>query len=109
MTPDGIKQVQADWSILLGDVTDKETLKTVWRHWVTINEALSFYAKYLAVKDTHRFVPIEPDDAMIRVGVAVGLSATFSPEYSWPQYMRDLYKTMLSASNDPLLKEEKPE
>ena len=43
-------------------------------------------------------VPVEPTYDMTQAGVNLALSARISGAYPWPTYIRDMYKTMLSAA-----------
>jgi hypothetical protein len=46
-------------------------------------------------------VPREPTEAMKREGVTKALSVSLGAGYTWPDYMADLWSTMLYASPQP--------
>ena len=46
-------------------------------------------------------VPREPTEAMKREGVTQALSVSLGAGYTWPDYMADLWSTMLAASPQP--------
>lgn len=56
----------------------------------------------VGVPDGWVLVPREPTEAMKREGVSKALSVQLSAGYTWPDYMADLWATMLSAApSDP--------
>jgi hypothetical protein len=43
-------------------------------------------------------VPVEPDGAVTKAGVDLAMRIRLSPEYSWRDYMTDLYRAMITAA-----------
>ncbi|MEN6548922.1 MAG: hypothetical protein ABFE07_22995 [Armatimonadia bacterium] len=43
-------------------------------------------------------VPVEPTEGMVKAGVGLAFRIRLSPEYSWKDYMTDLYRAMLAAA-----------
>lgn len=44
--------------------------------------------------------PVEPTDAMINAGIELAMHVKLSSSYTWPDYIRDMYKAMLKAAGE---------
>lgn len=45
---------------------------------------------------------IEPTDAMVKAGIELAMRVKLGGDYTWAEYMRDIYRAMVSARPDDI-------
>lgn len=65
-----------------------------------LENPIPLYTHPAPIPDGMVLVPVEPTDAMINAGIELAMHVKLSSSYTWPDYIRDMYKAMLKAAGE---------